>query len=164
MVPTGDPRLDRRRLPAVPDGGEGGTVSATPSPAGGLAEGERRRDRALDLLRLRRACLVRRVQRALLCHLLAHGPNTTDPVRALVPLPPGTDPRLIGAAVRGLAELCLIRRAGLARSVRPVAHGRDLATWEITDRQAAADWLLAHPDTDTPDTAPAATVQRDLWD
>src|SRR6266498_4057768 len=103
----------------------------TPTPAAGLVEGEWHRDAALALLQLHRACLVRRVQRALLSYLLARGPSTSDPVRDLVPIPTGTDPRLVGAAVRTLAELRLICRAGLGRSSRPEAHGRDLPLWEI---------------------------------
>ncbi len=107
------------------------------------------RDDALQLLRARRVVLVRRVQRAYLA-LLFDGPSTTDPVRAVVPIPGGIDPRLVGAAVRALAELELIRRAGLARSTRPEAHGRDLPVWEIADRGTALAWLAAHPDLPNP--------------
>jgi hypothetical protein len=134
----------------------------TATSSAGLAEGERRRDEALTLLQLHRAVLVRRVQRVYLDLLLTRGPSTSDPVRALVPIPPGIDPRLVGAAVRQLAELGLIRRAGLVRSTRPEAHSRDLAVWELADRDAATAWLAAHAD--IPDPEPlAAPVQRDLW-
>src|SRR5919204_3065290 len=98
------------------------------------AAGEDRRDAALRLLRDHRAVLVRRVQRAYLALLLDHGPSTIDPVRAAVLIPEGTDPRLVGAAVRQLGELRLIHRAGLSRSVRPEAHGRDLPLWAVSDR------------------------------
>ncbi len=124
-------------------------MTALPSPAADRLEGERRRDDALQLLRARRVVLVRRVQRAYLA-LLFDGPSTTDPVRAVVPIPGGIDPRLVGAAVRALAELELIRRAGLARSTRPEAHGRDLPVWEIADRGTALAWLAAHPDLPNP--------------
>jgi hypothetical protein len=133
-------------------------VSALPLlPAAGATEGERRRDEALALLRDRRAELVRRVQRAYLTLLLDGGPSITDPIRDLVPIPAGIDPRLVGAAVRGLAELRLIRRAGLSRSIRPEAHGRDLPRWEIADRDAALAWLAANPD---PETAQSAYKQE----
>jgi hypothetical protein len=115
-------------------------------PAAGRTEGERRRDAALQLLRDRRTVLVRRVQRACLTLLLDGRPSTTDPIRDQVPIPTGIDPRLVGAAVRGLAEPQLIRRAGLSRSSRPEAHGRDLPLWEIADRGAVLTWLAAHPD------------------
>ena len=128
-------------------------------PAAGTAEGERRRDAALQLLRDRRAVLVRRVQRALLDLLLTCGPSTTDPVRAAVPIPEGTDPRLIGAAVRALAELQLIHRAGLSRSTRPEAHGRDLPLWAVRDRATALAWLAVHPE-----LTDASPEQRTLWD
>jgi hypothetical protein len=139
------------------------SVPTTPSPTAGGAEGERLRDEALDRLRLCRAALVRRVQRVYLDQLLTHGPSTSDPVRALVPIPPRIDPRLVGAAVRQLAELGLLRRAGLGRSERPEAHRRDLAVWEVADRDAAVAWLAAHPDLPDPEP-PAPGRQLTLWD
>jgi hypothetical protein len=135
--------------------------AATLSPAAGRAEGERRRDTALALLRDRRAVLVRRFQRAYLDLLLTCGPSTCDPVRDMVPIPPGLDPRLIGAAVRALGEWGLTRRAGLTRSVRPEAHGRDLAVWGIADRAAALAWLARHPELPEPDQG--EPIQRTLW-
>ncbi len=134
-------------------------TTSTPTPAAGWLEGERRRGAALDLLRDRRAVLVRRVQRSYLTLLLDRGPSTTDLVRAAVPLLDGIDPRLVGAAVRQLAELALIHRAGLSRSVRPEAHRRDLPLWAVSDRAAALAWLATHPE--MPDAEPE---QRALWD
>jgi hypothetical protein len=95
--------------------------------------------------------------------LIDRGPSTTDPVRSAVPIPAGTDPRLVGAAVRALAELELIRRVGLSRSARPEAHGRDLPLWAVSDRDVALDWLTAHPDLPDPDAEPAGQ-QLTLWD
>jgi hypothetical protein len=134
-------------------------VTTTLSPVAGLAEGERRRDAALQLLRGRRAVLLRRVQRVDQALLLDDAPSTTDPIRDLVPIPVEIDPHLVGAAVRGLAELQLIRWAGLSRSSRPEAHGRDLPVWGIADLDAALAWLHAHPD--LPDIEPE---QPTLWD
>jgi hypothetical protein len=139
------------------------TALPHPAPAAGLAEGERRRDAALQLLRDRRAVLVRRVQRALLSHLLAYGPSTTDPVRDLVPIPGGTDPRLVGAAVRALAGLGLIRRDGLSPSTRPEAHGRHLPLWAVSDRDPALSWLADHPELPLPEAAAGDLVQPTLW-
>jgi hypothetical protein len=67
---------------------------------------------------------------------------------------------VVGAAVRGLAELELIHRAGLSRSVRPEAHGRDLPLWAVSDRTAALAWLAAHHE--LPD--PAELSPGPLWD
>jgi hypothetical protein len=117
----------------------------TPS-AAGRNEGERRRDAALQLLRDRRAVLVRRVQRAYLQHLLVCGPDTCDPVRALVPLPDEIDPRLVGAAVGALAKSGLIQSVGRRRSTRPEAHARQLDVWAIVDPAAATTWLTGNPD------------------
>jgi hypothetical protein len=137
-------------------------IDAITSLAASLTEGERRRDAALQLLRDRRAVLVRRIQRAYLTQLLTRAPATIDAVRAAVPIPAGIDPRCVGAAVRGLATLDLIRRAGPDRSRRPEAHARDLPRWEIADRDAAADWLDEHPELPDPDAV--EPVQRTLWD
>jgi hypothetical protein len=119
----------------------------------GAAEGRRRRDEALGLLAETRALLVRRVQRCFLTLLTDRGKATIDPVRDLVPIPKEIDARLVGAAVRQLAELGMIHRAGLSRSVRPEAHGRDLPIWGIIDRGAVLGWLATH--SDEPDPAPA---------
>ncbi len=137
-------------------------MTGLPSPAAGRHEGERRRDRALTGLELHRAALVRRLQRAYLDLLLSCGPSTSDSLRALVPLPAGTEPRIVGAAVRGLATAGLIRRAGLSRSTRPQAHGRDLAVWECADRDGAAAWLADHPD--LPEWEEGEPAQRSFWD
>jgi hypothetical protein len=125
-------------------------TTATPTPAAGLALGEARRDVALEQLRDCRPMLIRRVQRTYLVLLLDRGPSTIDPVRALVPLPTEIDPRLVGAAVRQFAALLLIHRAGLSRSVRPQAHGRDLPMWAVADRAAAVAWIASHPELPEP--------------
>ena len=138
------------------------TTTPPPPPDDPGAEGERRRDEALARLRLYRAVLIRRVQRAYVGLLRARGPSTCDAVRALVGIPPTIDPRLVGAAVRQLAELGLIRRAGLARSERPQAHRRDLVVWEIADSDAAAAWLADHPDLPDPEP-PAPGQQMQMW-
>jgi hypothetical protein len=136
-------------------------VTADLTPAAGLTGGERRRDEALVLLRDRRAALARRLQRALLGLLLTAGPSTSGPLRAVLPLPSGTDPRVVGAAVRGLATARLIGRAGLACFTRPEAHGRDLPLWAIADCAAVLTWLADHPELPEPDQG--EPVQRTLW-
>jgi len=119
-------------------------VNILPQPA---ASGEALRDIALNLLRVHRAALVRRIQRAFLRHLLDNGPDTSDAVRALVPIPAGIDPRTVGAAVRALSADCgLICSTGRQRSRRPEAHARNLDVWAIRDRAAAERWLIEHPE------------------
>jgi hypothetical protein len=139
-------------------------TTSTLSPAAGLAEGERRRDATLQLIRGRRAALLRRLQRTFLELLLDRGPSTTDPVRAAVLIPAGTDPRLVGTAVRALAELGLIPRAGLSRSVRPEAHGRDLPLWAVADKDAALLWLSTNPELPDPDQLGGDYRQQTFWD
>ncbi len=105
------------------------------------------RDRALTRLRARRPALTRAIQRAFLRLLLEHGPATSDLVRDLVPIPPGVDPRVVGAAVRGLSsDYDLIRSVDRRRSRRAPAHGRKLEVWDVNDWAAARQWLNTHPD------------------
>jgi hypothetical protein len=137
-------------------------VSDTLSSPEGRAEGERRRDAALALLAERRAAVVRRGQRALLTRLLDTGTATADDVRAAVELPPGVDPRLVGAAVRSLVVEGIIRSTGRTRSARPAAHARWVDLWAASDRDTALDWLAAHPP--IPDPEPATPAQLALWD
>jgi hypothetical protein len=75
------------------------------SETGSLAEGERRMREAHAHIFRRRQALIRRICRAYLQHLLDNGPDTIDPIRAAVYLPPGADPRCFGAAVRLLARI-----------------------------------------------------------
>ena len=111
------------------------------------ASGEALRDAALCLLRVHRAALVRRIQRAYIGRLIDHGPDTSDAVRALVPIPAGIDPRVVGAAVRALsADGGLIYSTGRRRSRRPLAHARNLDVWAVRDRAAAQRWLIEHPE------------------
>jgi hypothetical protein len=138
-------------------------MSPTPtSPAGGLAEGERRRDAALQLLRDRRAIWVRRGRRALLRRLLDAGTATADDVRAAVTLPPDLDPRCMGAVPGELADAGIIRPAGYVRTARPAGHARPVLCWHLADRTAALVWLAAHPHLPDPDDG--ESVQRSLWD
>jgi hypothetical protein len=74
-------------------------------------------------------------------------------------MPSDIDPRCVGAAVRALAELELIRRAGLTRSQRPEAQSRDIPVCVIAD--GALAWLADRPDLPEPNAEPA---QHALWD
>ncbi len=112
----------------------------------GLADGERRREHAHHLHHVHRSALLLRLQRAYLMHLLEYGPATSDPLRSLVPIPQGTDPRVVGSAVRGLADAGLITSVGRRKSHRPQAHARKLDEWAIADAAKAQLWLAAHPE------------------
>lgn len=112
----------------------------------GTAEGERRRDAALDLLRDRRAVYVRRAQRALLSAALDTGTATADDVAAAVDLPPDLDGRLLGAAPGALVHAGLLDLRGYVRSSRPTRNASVIAVWGLADREGAALWLDAHPE------------------
>ncbi len=114
-------------------------------------EGEYLRDEALRRFRRRRPELVRRIQREFVRHLLDHGPATSDAARTSVPIPRGVDPRVVGSAVRGLAEVKLITSVGRRKSRRPAAHARKIDLWAIRDPDTAREWLDTHPELDPPD-------------
>ena len=84
---------------------------------------------------------------------------TADDVRDRVKVPPGIDPRCLGAVPGPLARAGAIRSAGYAKSTRPETHARVLVAWRLADRAAAMRWLRDHPapaaDSPTPIDAPA---------
>ncbi|MBM3983996.1 MAG: hypothetical protein FJ304_27750 [Planctomycetes bacterium] len=118
------------------------------SPIGNAGEGEARRDAALNRLRVHRPALVRRLQRAFVRHLLDFGPDISDAVRAVVPIPPGIDPRVVGSAVRTLATdyHVTVPTGGRKHSRRPESHARKLDVWAIRDRSEAECWLRDNPE------------------
>ena len=128
------------------------TAGVRASPRQLQAEGERRKDQALQVLTARREVYVNRGRRALLTHGLEHGAATADDVRRVVNLPGGIDPVCLGAVPGALARAGIIRRAGFAKTTRPTAHARPRDGVELVDRDAAYRWLVAHPD--APDPAP----------
>jgi hypothetical protein len=124
-------------------------------PIDNAGEGEARRDAALNLLRAHRADLVRDLTRAAVRLALERHEITADDVRAVVPIPPGIKPVVVGAVFRDLADAGIIRRVGFRNSTRPAAHARPLSLWRLADADAALAWLDAHPPTPA-DPAPAA--------
>lgn len=111
----------------------------------GGAEGERRRDKALAILRARRSALIRELQAAALRVALDRGEVCADDVRTLVSIPPDMSPKAVGAAFRELADAAYLRRTGFRNSNRPAAHARPLSVWRLADAAGAAAWLAAHP-------------------
>jgi len=109
------------------------------------AEGEGRRDKALSILRARRANLIRECTAAALRIALDRGEVCADDVRALVAIPPDISPKLVGVVFRDLADACILRRAGFRNSTRPAAHARPLSIWRLADAAAALAWLASHP-------------------
>ena len=131
------------------------TLPQIPRAHDALAEGERRRDSAHANLNHYRAVIVRRLQRGFIRLLLRCGEATIDALRAAVSVPTGTDPRVVGAAVRGLTLMGVVISVGRRQSIRAEAHARQLELWAISDRPAAIAWLDAHPELSDPEpTAP----------
>ena len=108
-------------------------------------DGEARRDAALNLLRVHRYALVRDLTRAAVRIVLDAGTVTADDVRAVVPIPAGIRPVVVGCVFRDLADAGILRRAGFRNSTRPVAHARPLSVWRLADAAGAVAWLAAHP-------------------
>lgn len=114
------------------------------------SEGEQRRDVALDLLRERRAALVRRGCRLLAARLLEFGTATMDNIAAGLETPPDLDRRLLGAIPSTLAKAGVAVLAGYVRSTRPERHASVIAVWQLVDRDAAEQWLQKHPELQPP--------------
>lgn len=116
------------------------------------AEGEARRDAALNLLRIRRAALVCDCTAAALRIALERGEVCADDVRALVAIPADISPKLMGCVFRDLADGGILRRAGFQNSKRAAAHARPISRWRLADDAGASAWLAAH-------TVPPSTEQ-----
>jgi len=91
-------------------------MTARPDDIDGRADGERRRDAALDLLAARRDVYVLRGRRALLAVLLGNGTATADDVRAAVELPAGIGPKLFGAVPKALLAAGAIAADGYGKT------------------------------------------------
>lgn len=101
-------------------------------------DGEARRDAALNLLRVRRADLIRRCTVAALRVALERGEVVADDVRAAVPIPPGVSPKLVGYVFRDLEDARILRRVRFRNSTRPASHARPLSVWALADAAATA--------------------------
>ena len=110
----------------------------------GLDEGIRRRDMALTRLRERCTPIIRQLQIAAIRVALETGTVCADDVRALVDIPPGTSPKVVGAVFRELASGGLLSHIGSRPSERPIAHARTINVWRIADFAAASAFLTAH--------------------
>lgn len=118
-----------------------------------LHEGERLRNAAHATLEGRRHAFVRRGQRALLTTLLERDAATADDVRAAVELPPGIDPKCLGAVPGALVRAGIIIRDGYMPTARAAAHARPVSVWRLKDRAAAEQWLVDHPEIPEPPPA-----------
>lgn len=127
-----------------------------------LREGERRRDAAHATLEARRRSFVRCGQRALLKTLLERDTATADDVRAAVELPPGIDPKCLGAVPGALVRAGIIIRDGYVPTARADAHARPVSVWRLIDRAAAEQWLIDHPEIPEPPPPAQVKAQRVL--
>ena len=126
-------------------------------PQADTAEGHRRKRIVLAELRHRRSTLVRKACRLLIERLLAGAPDATaDNIRDGLEVPPGIDPRCLGAVPVRLYQAGIIHTVGYRRSRRRDAHARPLNVWRLTDRAAAIEWLRKHPPLTDADDAKAA--------
>ena len=114
---------------------------------GGLPDGEHLRDEAHGQLRAHRQHLIRAGEQVLMRKIIETGSATIDDVRAVVPCPPGIDPRFFGAIPGPLAKCGAIKPIGITRTKREVAHARLLIKWGLGDLSKALVVLI---DTDPP--------------
>jgi hypothetical protein len=130
------------------------TASTTPS-------GAKLRDAALDLLRERRAELVKQLKMAALRVAIDRGEVTADCVRPMVAIPPDVNPKVAGCVFADLRDAGILRRDGFRNSTRPEAHARELKVWALADRPAALA-LLAALKQQTTTARPTAAGQSEL--
>ena len=121
------------------------------------SKGEHRRDAALDLLRERRAAIVRRGCRLLAAELLKRDKATMDDIAEELETPPDIDRRVVGAIPSTLVRAGVAVLTGYVRSTRPERHASVIAVWQLVDRDAAEQWLQKHPELQPP---PAEKSQR----
>ena len=107
------------------------------------ADGAALRDAALNLLRVRRAGLIRECTAAALRIALEAGELCADDVRDIVAIPSGISPKLMGPVFRDLADAGILRRDGYRNSKRRCAHARPLSVWRLADPAAAIARLAA---------------------
>ena len=122
------------------------STGATTCQDNGTTEGEHRRDAAVDLLRERRAAIVRRGCRLLAGRLLEFGKATMDDIAEKLETPPDIDRRVVGAIASTLARAGIAVLTEYVRSTRPERHASVLAVWQLTDRDAAQRWLADNPE------------------
>lgn len=118
-------------------------------------EGERRKLDAHATLEARRELYVNRGRRVLLAALLRRGVATADDVREGVELPAGVNPVCLGSVPGHLARAGIIRRRDFVNTTRTAGHARPVTRWELINRDAAEQWLAAHPDWPDPHTTEA---------
>ena len=113
-------------------------------PFTGRAEGERRKDDALDQLEATSMSTVKLARQQLLKVLLEKGSATMDDVVATIDIPSHVDGRCLGCVAGPLARAGIIRQHGYVKSVRPERHAGLIAVWILSNRQAAIAWLCRH--------------------
>jgi hypothetical protein len=106
--------------------------------------GKKLRDAVLDVLRIRRAELIRQCSVAAIHFAIRCGEVSADEVRAFVEIPSDISPKLVGVVFKDLADAGILRRVGYRASTRAVAHARPLSVWELESAAAAQDWLDSH--------------------
>ncbi len=107
-------------------------------------DGDTLKQNALKLLEAERRELALEGRRALLNALLKRGIATADEVYAGVELPPGVDPRCLGAVPGPLVKRGIITSLGYTKSKRPGRHASPVQMWQLKDRTAALAWLATH--------------------
>lgn len=111
----------------------------------GQREGERRRDKAHDLLRSHRSAIIHQLKRAMVEAALRTGTATADDARDAVEIPAGINPKLAGLVGRDLATAGVFKAVGFVKSRRPKAHARPITVWELTRPEHGERWLIDNP-------------------
>ncbi len=86
---------------------------------------------------------LRRLQAAILRHILYRGNVHADADRTIRPLPDGALPNTVGAAFSGLEVTGLIEAIGFERSGRESRHRGVSRVWRVCDQVRARGYLSA---------------------
>ncbi len=104
-------------------------------------------------LQMLRAGIIRAAQRALIDAILVNGEASADDIRAVVVIPDGVNPSIVGTAIRLLAQDGIIVPVSTKTAQRPIAHAHLFRVWRLADRDQGNVWLASNPTPIVPDSA-----------
>ena len=107
-----------------------------------------------------RSSVIGAAQRALIQAIFLNGEACADDIRAVVEIPDGIHPSVIGSAVQGLAREGLIVAVKTQTAARPVAHSHLFRVWRLADQDRATAWLASRKTETKTDVGPAGDVQK----
>ncbi len=109
-------------------------------------------DKVRTPLQMTRAGVIRAAQRALIDAIIRNGEASADDIRAVVVIPDGIHPAVIGTAVYLLARDGIIVPVNTVTAQRPIAHAHLMRVWRLADPDQGNVWLASNPTPIAPDS------------